>query len=73
MAAAAVPDGVVIEVPVAATDHSPSQERLTRIAAMLRDAEQSTPVAHARSRGRGRQRREQRDGAGVLTDRRAQR
>ena len=73
MAAAAVPDGVVIEVPVAATDHSPSQERLTRIAAMLRVAEQSTPVAHTRSRGHGRQRRDHRDGAGVLTDRRAQR
>jgi hypothetical protein len=73
VATAAVPDGVVVEVPVPATDHSPSQERLTRIAAMLRDAEQSTPVAHTRSRGHGPQRRENRDGAGVLTGRRAQR
>jgi hypothetical protein len=73
VATAAVPDGVVVELPVAATDHSPSQERLTRIAAMLRDAEQSTPLTHARSRGHSRQRRDHRDGAGVLTDRRAQR
>jgi hypothetical protein len=70
---AAVPDGIVVEVPVGATDHSPSQERLTRIAAMLRDAEQSAPVAQARSGGHGRRRRERRVSAGILTDRRARR
>jgi len=51
VATTAVPDGVVVEVPVGATDNSPSQERLTRIAAMLRDAEQqSMPVTGAWSR-----------------------
>jgi hypothetical protein len=57
---AAVPDGVVVEVPVRVTDHSPSQERLTRIAAMLRDAEQSVSVSHPGNRGRERGRREHR-------------
>jgi hypothetical protein len=53
VATAAVPDGVLVEVPVGATDNSPSQERLTRIAVMLRDAEQSTPVTRTSSRGHG--------------------
>jgi hypothetical protein len=73
VATAAVPDGFVVEVPVGATDHSPSQERLTRIAAMLRDAEQSAPVTRTRSGGPERRRREHRASAGVLTDRRARR
>ena len=38
-------------------DSSPSQERLSRIAAMLRDAEQAMPVITARDR---QERREQR-------------
>jgi hypothetical protein len=59
VATAAVPDGVVVEVLAGATDSSPSQERLTRIAAMLRDADQSMTVTYARSRNR-RQRRENR-------------
>jgi hypothetical protein len=73
VASAAVPDGVVVEVPVGATDHSPSQERLTRIAGMLRDAEQSAPVTFPRSGGRGRRRHDQQEAAGVLADRRARR
>jgi hypothetical protein len=38
MATAAVPDGMVVEVAVGATDSSPSQERLSRIAEMLQEA-----------------------------------
>ena len=60
MATAAVPDGVVVEVPVAATDHSPSQERLTRIAAMLREAEQATAPTGGRNPRQNRPRRERR-------------
>ena len=51
MATTAAPDGVILDgvildvVPGA--DGSPSQERLVRIAAMLRDAEQALPVAAA--------------------------
>ena len=35
-------------VPGTPTENSPSQERMTRIAAMLRDAEQATPVLRRR-------------------------
>ena len=49
MATAAVPDGVVVEVAAGATDSSPSQERLTRIAEMLRDAEQAVPLTAGRN------------------------
>jgi hypothetical protein len=53
VATAAVPDGVVVEVVAGATDSSPSQERLLRIAAMLRDAELAMPGTSDRTR-RGR-------------------
>jgi hypothetical protein len=49
----AAPDGAVLEVTVRAAD-SPSQERLGRIAALLRDAEMS---AHPSAQGRGGRRR----------------
>ncbi|HLM06177.1 MAG TPA: hypothetical protein VK402_13430 [Blastococcus sp.] len=38
-------------------DSSPSQERLSRIAAMLRDAEQATPATSRRERNDRRERR----------------
>jgi hypothetical protein len=44
MATTAAPDGVVLDV-VRAADGSPSQERLVRIAAMLRDAELAGSVS----------------------------
>jgi len=44
-----VPDGLVLEVAVRAAD-SPSQERLGRIAAMLREAEMA---GHPSARGHG--------------------
>jgi hypothetical protein len=47
MATTAAPDGVVLDV-VRGADGSPSQERLVRIAAMLRDAELAVPVATRR-------------------------
>jgi hypothetical protein len=48
MTAMAAPDGVVLEVAVRAAD-SPSQERLGRIAAMLREAEMAGhPSARSR-------------------------
>ena len=52
MATTAAPDGVVLDV-MRGADGSPSQERLIRIAAMLRDAELAVPVATTRQeRGR---------------------
>jgi hypothetical protein len=60
VATAAVPDGVVVEVFPGAIDSSPSQERLTRIAAMLRHAEQSMPATDGRSPWHRKERREQR-------------
>ena len=52
MATTAAPDGVVLDV-VRGAEGSPSQERLIRIAAMLRDAELAVPVAAGREhRGR---------------------
>jgi hypothetical protein len=45
----AAPDGVVLEVTVRVAD-SPSQERLGRIAAMLREADMA---GHPSARGRG--------------------
>ena len=50
MATAAVPDGVVVEVAGGVAESSPSQERLGRIAAMLRDAESAAPVPTDRTR-----------------------
>jgi hypothetical protein len=48
MATTAAPDGVLLEVPARAGD-SPSQERLSRIAALLRDADMAAhPSAHRR-------------------------
>ena len=47
MATTASPDGVVLDV-VRGADGSPSQERLVRIAAMLRDAELAIAVANGR-------------------------
>ena len=47
MATTAAPDGVVLDV-VRGVDGSPSQERLLRIAAMLRDAERALPVVAGR-------------------------
>jgi hypothetical protein len=47
MATTAAPDGVVLDGGRGA-DGSPSQERLIRIAAMLRDAELAVPVAAGR-------------------------
>jgi|tagenome__1003787_1003787.scaffolds.fasta_scaffold20901798_2 hypothetical protein len=47
MATTAAPDGVVLDV-VRGADGSPSQERLVRIAAMLRDAELAVPVTTRR-------------------------
>jgi hypothetical protein len=47
------PGGVVLELPARAAD-SPSQERLGRIAGLLRDAEMA---AHPSAHGRGRRRR----------------
>ncbi|UOY00592.1 hypothetical protein [Blastococcus sp. PRF04-17] len=48
MATATAPSGVVLEVTARAAD-SPSQERLGRIAGMLRDAEMAAhPSAHRR-------------------------
>ena len=44
-------------VVVGPTDSSPSQERLGRIAAMLRDAEQAVPAATRRERNERRERR----------------
>jgi hypothetical protein len=56
MATTAAPDGVVLNV-VRGADGSPSQERLVRIAAMLREAELAVPVATRRpERGRRDQR-----------------
>jgi hypothetical protein len=53
MPTTAAPDGVVFEVAIPAAD-SPSQERLGRIAALLRDAELAGPVALPRGgRARG--------------------
>jgi hypothetical protein len=49
MATTATPDGVLLEVPARGGD-SPSQERLSRIAAMLRDADMA---AHPSVRRRG--------------------
>ena len=47
------PDGVVLEVAVRAAD-SPSQERLGRIAAMLREADMAGhPSAHGHGGRRG--------------------
>ncbi len=54
MATAAVPDGVVLGISVGVADSSPSQERLTRIAAMLRDAERSGHATAAQARGQRR-------------------
>ena len=48
MTTMATPDGVVLEVTVRAAD-SPSQERLGRIAAMLREAEMA---GHPSAQGR---------------------
>ena len=48
MATTAAPDGVVLDV-VRGADGSPSQERLVRIAAMLREAELAVPVATRRT------------------------
>jgi hypothetical protein len=56
MATTAAPDGVILEVAVVVGEGSPSQERLVRIAAMLRDAEQAAPVSRRRSRGSQRER-----------------
>ena len=39
MVITAAPEGVVVEVPLGVAEGSPSQERVLRIAAMLRDAE----------------------------------
>jgi hypothetical protein len=39
LATTAAPDGVILDVVVRGAEGSPSQERLGRIAAMLRDAE----------------------------------
>jgi hypothetical protein len=60
VATVTVPDGVVLEVAIGVADNSPSQERLTRIAAMLREAEQAMPVTATGSRRRPRQRRDHR-------------
>ena len=49
MATTAAPDGVVLDV-VRGADGSPSQERLVRIAAMLRDAELAIPAPAVRER-----------------------
>jgi hypothetical protein len=57
VATTAAPDGVVLDLAVRGAEGSPSQERLIRIAAMLRDAEQAMPVTAHRAR---RDRREQR-------------
>jgi hypothetical protein len=61
MATAAAPDGVILHGVildgVRGADGSPSQERLVRIAAMLRDAEQALPADSGRPRRRGRERR----------------
>jgi hypothetical protein len=56
MATTAAPDGVILDV-VRGADGSPSQERLLRIAAMLRDAEQALPGDSGRPRRRGGERR----------------
>ena len=48
--------GVILDV-VPGADGSPSQERLVRIAAMLRDAEQALPVGSRRPHRRGGERR----------------
>jgi hypothetical protein len=53
MTAMAAPEGVVLEVAVRAAD-SPSQERLSRIAGMLRDAEMAAHPSAGRSVGRRR-------------------
>ena len=63
VATVTVPDGVVLEVAIGVADNSPSQERLTRIAAMLKDAEQGMPatvfpvrrIRRPRGIGRGRE------------------
>jgi hypothetical protein len=61
MATTAAPDGVILDGVildgVRGADGSPSQERLVRIAAMLRDAEQALPAGSGRPRRRGRERR----------------
>jgi hypothetical protein len=49
MATTAAPDGVILDV-VRGADGSPSQERLVRIAAMLRDAERGAPARPAAER-----------------------
>ena len=56
MATTAAPDGVVLDV-VRGADGSPSQERLIRIAAMLRDAELAAPAATVRDVRKRRQER----------------
>jgi hypothetical protein len=53
MTAMAAPEGVVLEVTVRAAD-SPSQERLGRIAAMLREADMAGHPSAARRSGRRR-------------------
>ena len=52
MATTAAPDGVILDVPVGGVDGSPSQERLVRIAAMLRDAELRGAGGHEARRPR---------------------
>ena len=56
MATTAAPDGVILDV-VRGADGSPSQERLVRIAAMLRDAELAVPAGPTRDRRSRRTRR----------------
>jgi hypothetical protein len=49
VATTAAPDGVILDVAVRGAEGSPSQERLIRIAAMLRDAEQAMPLTAPRA------------------------
>jgi hypothetical protein len=48
MATTATPDGVIVDVGARGPDGSPSQERLGRIAAMLRYAELAAPATTSR-------------------------
>jgi hypothetical protein len=57
MATTAAPDSVIVDVGARGPDGSPSQERLGRIAAMLRDAELAVPAATVRDVRKRRQER----------------